>query len=372
MTPPSRTRLHELYEHAGQSPWLDNLTRAGLRDGTFQHRLDQGVRGVTTNPTTFERAITGSDAYDEQLAQLVADAGVEDAYWHAVSDDARAALDLLRPLYDQSAGTDGYVSVELDPSAAYDADGTIAEARRLHDTIAVPNLMVKVPATDAGIPAIRTLIGEGRNVNVTLIFGLDRYRQVHDAYLDGLAALHERGGDLTRVASVASFFLSRVDTDVDRRLAALGTDAARRLRGRSAVAQAMLAYADFRATLDSDRWRRLAHVGARSQRPLWASTSVKNPNYDPLHYVEPLIGPDTVTTMPEATLDAFADHGTVARTVDAAVDDARATLDELGRLGVDLAEVARRLEADGVASFARSYDHALDAIATKATTALRR
>lgn len=366
------TRLHALYGECGQSPWLDNLTRDTLRDGTFQRRLDQGVRGVTTNPTTFERAITGSDAYDDELAHVVQRAGVEDAYWHAVASDACAALDLLRPLHDATGGRDGFVSVELNPARAYDTDRTVLDARRLQNRLQVPNLMVKVPATDAGLPAIRQLVAEGCNVNVTLIFGLDRYRQVHDAYLDGLTALHQRRRDLSALAGVASFFLSRVDTDVDRRLAAVGTDDALALRGAAAVAQAKLAYDEFRRTLHTDRWRRLADAGAQPQRPLWASTSVKNPAYPPLRYVEELIGPGTVTTMPDETLDAFVDRGRVACTLDRGVDDACNTLRALAEVGIDLAEVAARLEAEGVAAFARSYDHALDAVAAKATAVHQR
>lgn len=232
--------------------------------------------------------------------------------------------------------------------------------------------MVKVPATDAGLHAVRQLVADGCNVNVTLIFGLDRYRQVHDAYLDGLTSRHQQGHDLTAVAGVASFFLSRVDSDVDRRLAAIGTDRALALRGTAAIAQAKIAYARFCDTLDTDRWRRLADAGAQPQRPLWASTSVKNPDYPALRYVEDLIGPGTVTTMPDHTLDAFLDHGTVARTLDHGVDRAEATLDALADVGIDLAEVAARLEADGVAAFARSYDHALDAVAATATAAHQR
>jgi transaldolase len=276
-----------------------------------------------------------------------------------VTDDIEHALRILRPVHDESAGVDGYVSVEVAPELARDCDGTVASARDLHDRIAEPNLYVKVPATSEGVDAIRILIGEGRSINVTLIFGLDRYHEVMEAYISGLEAYD---GDLSQIASVASFFVSRVDTEVDRRLDGIGNDAALALRGKAAVAQAQLAYQRFVETFRGPRWQALADRGARVQRPLWASTSTKNPDYRDTLYVDTLIGPDTVNTMPEATLDAFEDHGTLARTVDADPDGAQRTLDAIEAVGVDLDEVSRVLEDQGVSTFAKSFDELISAL----------
>jgi transaldolase len=281
-----------------------------------------GIRGVTANPTIFAKAILGSTDYDEQFAALTA-AGcpLEDAYWQLVVDDVTAALAVLRPVFDASAGTDGFVSVEVAAELARDTRGTLIAARALHERIAAPNLFVKIPATAEGIPAVRAMIAEGRSVNITLIFSLARYEQVIEAYLSGLEAFADRGGDPSGVHSVASFFVSRVDTEVDRRLAA-GTREALALRGQAAIAQAKLAYRLFQESVAGERWQRLAGRGAHPQRPLWASTSAKNPDYPDTRYVDELIGPGTVNTLPEATIAAFTDHGTLARTVDTAVDEA--------------------------------------------------
>ncbi|HEX6424297.1 MAG TPA: transaldolase [Acidimicrobiales bacterium] len=358
------SRLHDLYLEQRQSPWLDNLHRGWLAGGDLARWVERGVRGVTSNPTIFQKAIAGSDEYDDQFRALAGDgASVEDAYWTMVVDDIRDALRILRPVHDSSDGVDGFVSLEVAPDMARERDATVTAARDLHARIDEPNLFVKVPATGEGVEAIRTLIGEGRSINVTLIFGLDRYAEVMEAYLAGLEAYD---GDLSQVASVASFFVSRVDTEVDRRLEAIGSDAALALRGKAAVAQAQLAYGRFLATFTGPRWQALAQRGARVQRPLWASTSTKNPAYPDTLYVDPLIGPDTVNTMPEGTLDAFDDHGTVARTVDADTDAAAATLDAISDVGVDLDDVARVLEDQGVASFAKSFDELIDALAAKA------
>jgi transaldolase len=288
---------------------------------------------------------------------------VDDAYWDMVVDDIEDALRILRPVHDESGGVDGYVSLEVAPDLARDRDRTIASAKDLHDRIAEPNLFVKVPATAEGVEAIRALIGDGRSINVTLIFGLDRYAEVIDAYLSGLEAYQ---GDLSQVASVASFFVSRVDTEIDRRLEAIGTPEAMELRGKAAVAQAQLAYAMFLDHFNGPRWDALAARGARVQRPLWASTSTKNPAYPDTLYVDPLIGPDTVNTMPEVTLDSFDDHGTLARTVDANPDAARATFDAIRTVGVDLDDVSRVLEDQGVASFAKSFDELITTLSSKA------
>jgi transaldolase len=361
------TKLQRLYDEQGQSPWLDNLTRPYLRDGTLGRLVADGIRGVTANPTIFARAIEGSDAYDEQFAALVARGRpVMDAYWELVVDDIVDALGVLRPTFDASGGTDGFVSVEVAPELARDTDATVAAARRLHERIAQPNLFVKIPATGEGVPAIQAMIAEGRNINVTLIFSLARYAEVIEAHLSGLETLARHGGDLSSVHSVASFFVSRVDTEVDRRLATIGGSDALALRGRAAVAQAKLAYRLFRDRFSGERWRRLEAKGAHPQRPLWASTSTKEPSYPDTLYVDSLIGPDTVNTMPEATIAAFEDHGTLARTIDRGVDDAEALMRTLAEVGVGMDDVGRTLEDQGVASFHQSFAHVLDALGTKA------
>ncbi len=359
----ARTRLHELHE-AGQSPWLDDLRRGWLADGELARWIDRGIRGLTSNPSTFAKAISGGHDYDEQFAALVAaEQSVVDAYWDLVVQDIEGAAALLRPIYEESDGVDGYVSVEVAPELARDAAATEATARRLHERIAEPNLYVKIPGTAEGLGPIRTMISEGRSINVTLIFSLDRYAAVMEAYLSGLEAAE---GDLSRTSSVASFFVSRVDTEVDRRLEEIGTPEALALRGKAAVAQAQVAYQRFRQTFQGPRWDALVARGARVQRPLWASTSTKNPAYPDTLYVDQLIGPDTVNTMPEDTLEAFLDHGTVARTVDADPASAEATLRALAEVGVDLDDVGRVLEEQGVAAFAKSFDELIGALDAKA------
>jgi transaldolase len=358
------TRLHDLYDEHGQSPWLDNLRRGWITDGELARWVERGVRGITSNPTIFQKAIADSADYDDQFGELVDGGGsVDDAYWSMVTSDIRDALRILRPVHDASDGVDGFVSVEVAPDLARDRDGTLAAARELHARLDEPNLFVKVPGTAEGVDAVRTLIGEGHSINVTLIFGLDRYEQVMEAYIAGLEAYE---GDLSTVSSVASFFVSRVDTEVDQRLEAVGTDAALALRGRAAVAQAQLAYGRFLATFTGPRWQALAERGARVQRPLWASTSTKNPSLPDTLYVDTLVGPDTVNTMPEATLEAFDDHGTLARTVDADPEGAQRTLDAIRDVGVDLDDVTRVLEDQGVASFAKSFDELMSSLEVKA------
>ena len=369
------TKLHDLYEQQGQSPWLDNLRRDYLTGGRLQDLVDQGIRGVTSNPTIFAKAISGEADYDEQFSALLADHGVEDAYWEMAITDIVDALRVLRPVHDASGGVDGYVSLEVAPDLAHDTDGTIAAARNLHERIDAPNLFVKIPATEEGIPAIRAMIAEGRSVNVTLIFSLDRYDAVMEAYLGGLEEYAASGDrDLSTVRSVASFFVSRVDTEVDRRLRSLAAnaDGARRSAllgtlGVAALAQARQAYRQFAATFSGPRWDVLAARGAQVQRPLWASTSTKDASYPDLLYVDELIGPQTVNTMPDATVDAFLDHGTVARTVDSDPSEPTAVLARLGELGVDIADVARTLEDEGVASFAKSFDELVQSLGDKAT-----
>jgi transaldolase len=361
------TKLQRLYNEQGQSPWLDNLTRVYLRDGTLRRLVADGIRGVTANPTIFAKAIEGSDAYDEQFAALIAQGRpVLDAYWDLVVDDIGDALGVLRPTFDASAGTDGFVSVEVAPELARDTDATIAAARQLHRRIAEPNLLVKIPATGEGVPAVQAMIAEGRSINITLIFSVARYAEVIEAYLAGLETLAKGGGDLASVHSVASFFVSRVDTEVDRRLDAIGTSDALALQGQAAVAQAKLAYRLFGDRFSGPRWQALAARGAQVQRPLWASTSTKNPAYPDTLYVDSLIGSDTVNTLPEATIAAFEDHGTIARTIDRGVAHAEAVMEALAEVGVDMDDVGRTLEDQGVASFHQSFAHVLQALEHKA------
>ena len=351
------TRLQQLYDEHGQSAWLDDLDRRMLASGSLAAWRDRGVRGVTSNPTIFARAMASSDTYADQLGALTsAGAGVEQAYWEMAEADVGGAADVLRPVYDASAGVDGFVSIEVDPGLAHDTGRTVATAREVLARIGRPNVHVKVPATAEGVPAIRQLVSEGANVNVTLIFSLGRYEEVIEAYLSGLEA---RAGDLSGQASVASFFVSRVDTEVDHRLADLGGDLRARLGSRAGIAQAQTAYGIFLERFSGPRWEALAARGARVQRPLWASTSTKDPSLPDTLYLDALIGPDTVNTAPGPTLEAFLDHGTLARTVDADLAGARAHLDELARVGIDLEDVTAKLEKEGVAAFARSYDEAL-------------
>jgi transaldolase len=352
--------LVDLYEVQGQSPWLDNLTRPSLRNGTIADLIARGLRGITANPTIVAKAIESSDAYDAQILDLRAAGRVrDDAYWELAVADVIDALTLLRPTFEASEGADGFVSIEVAPGLAHDARATITAARELHKRIGQPNLMVKIPATSAGVPAIEAMLAEGRSVNVTLIFSLSRYRQVLEAYLGGLEALADRGADLSVVHSVASFFVSRVDTEVDRRLETIGTEDALALRGRAAVAQAKLAYQLFREAHTGPRWDRLAAQGARVQRPLWASTSTKNPSYADTLYVDSLIGPNTVNTLPERTLQAFEDHGTLARMIDVEVSDAREVIRRLAHLGVDMENVGHTLEREGIAAFKAAFESVL-------------
>jgi transaldolase len=361
------TALHDLCERHGQSPWLDNLRRGWITSGELQQWVDRGVRGITSNPSIFQKAMAKGDDYDEQFIDSVgAGRSIEDAYWDLVTADIVAALAILRPVHDASDGDDGFVSVEVAPSLATDTEGTIASARELHARINGPNLFVKIPGTHEGTPAIQTMIAEGHSVNVTLLFGLERYAEVIEAYLSGLEARAAGGEDIGKVRSVASFFVSRVDTEVDRRLDEIGTEEALALKGKAAVANAQLAYQLFKERFGDDRWAALTARGAKVQRPLWASTSVKNPDYPDTLYVDELIAPDTVNTMPEDTLEAFADHGTLARTADADPDGARAVIDQLAEVGVDMADVTRVLEEEGVAAFVKSYDELLATLEAKA------
>jgi transaldolase len=360
----TETNLHALFEEHGQSPWLDNLRRGWIHGGELQAWLDKGVRGITSNPSIFQKAIEGSDDYTEQFAALLAEGkSVEQSYWGLVTTDIEDALSLTRPMYDESDGLDGYVSVEVDPGLARDQQGTEAAARQLSDEIDEPNLYVKIPATAEGVPAIRQMIAEKRSINVTLLFSVDRYREVMEAYLSGLEAAE---GDLSGISSVASFFISRVDVEVNKRLEELGSDSALTLRGQAAVANGKLAYAAFVETFSGPRWDALVGRGARPQRPLWASTGTKDPSYPDTLYVDTLIGPNTVNTIPDGTLNSFLDHGTVERTLDVGFDDARSLLADISALGIDLDDVAVQLEEEGVLAFEKSFTSLLESLEVKA------
>jgi len=356
------TKLHELTE-LGQSVWLDYISRSLMASGKLQELVDQGLRGVTSNPSIFEKAIAGSDDYDEDLNRLVRDGrSVAEIYENLAMSDIRRAADVLRPVYEKSGGADGYVSLEVNPALAHDTGATIAEARRLFASLERPNVLIKVPATPAGIPAIESLIAEGVNVNVTLIFSLEQYEAVATAYIAGLEKLALAGGDVGRVASVASFFISRVDTAVDRALEEIGNT---EIQGKIAIDNAKIAYSRFREIFSSERWKKLATGSARVQRPLWASTSSKNPAYPDTIYVDNLIGPDTVNTLPPATLDDFLDHGIVAATVETDVNGARKRMAELTELGIDLDAITNKVLDEGVAAFAKSFEGLIASIAEK-------
>lgn len=346
------TRLNELNQ-AGQSVWLDYIRRAYIASGELQAIIEAGVTGITSNPSIFEKAIAGSSDYDADIQRLVMTGrGTTGIYEALALDDIGRAADLLRPVYERTAGRDGYVSLEVSPELAHDTAGTIADARRLFAALGRPNVMIKVPATPAGIPAFQTLISEGINVNVTLMFSLAHYEAVAEAYLRGLEARAAAGGDLSRVASVASFFVSRVDSAVDKALAAAGNQ---QLPGKIAVANAKITYQRFQAIFTGPRWQKLAQAGAQPQRVLWASTSTKNPAYSDTLYVDELIGPHTVNTMPLNTVDAFLDHGTVAETLTAGLDEAQAQLAQLAELGIDLAAITEQLQVAGVDAFATAF-----------------
>jgi transaldolase len=356
--------LHELSAR-GQSIWIDSISREWLRTGFLDKLIrEDAVVGVTSNPTIFQKALAGGTWYDEQLRQVLA--GEEDPkeiFYRLAVADIRDACDRLRPVWDAGGGLDGYVSMEVDPTLAYDREQTIEEALRLHEWIERPNLYVKIPATEPGLGAIEECISRGRPINVTLIFGLERYAAVAEAYLRGLERLVAGGGDPSKVASVASFFVSRVDTEADKRLEAAG---AVELRGRLAVANAKLAYERYRQIFSGPRWEALAAQGATPQRCLWASTSTKNPEYRDVIYVEELIGPETVNTMPLETIEAFQDHGEIrGETLTEGLDEARKLLEELAEAGVDYDDVVETLETEGVQKFADSFEDLLDGIRAK-------
>ncbi|HEY3241696.1 MAG TPA: transaldolase [Acidimicrobiia bacterium] len=344
----------------GQSPWYDNLRRKLIADGDLA-RLRDGdcIRGVTSNPPIFEKAVSAGEEYDEAVAGLARQGmSTEDIGWTLITEDVAAACGVLRPVFDESGGGDGFVSVEVDPTLAHDTDGTITQARQLHERLGLPNLMVKIPATAEGVPAIEAMIAEGRKINVTLIFSLERHAEVIEAYLTGLERFVTGGGDPSQVASVASFFVSRVDTEADRRL-----PEGHPLRGKVAVANAKLAYQLFRQRFSGERWDRLAAAGARLQRPLWASTSTKNPEYPDTLYIDELVGRDTVNTLAPASIEALRDHGNPQPdTIQRDLEGARAVIDGLAAAGIDYDDLTATLEREGVDAFARSYQDFLAAL----------
>jgi len=364
----AENRLQRLSE-LGQSVWIDNLSRPLVREGGLTRLMEEdAVVGVTSNPTIFQKALAEGDAYDEQMREVIAnESDNTEVFLQLATRDVADACDLLRPVWDRGGGRDGYVSIEVTPDLAYDTEGTIAQAQRLHEWIDKPNLLVKIPATEPGLGAIEEMIARGRSINVTLTFSLDRHAQVAEAYLRGLERLVESGGDPSPVASVASFFVSRVDTEVDNRLDAIGGHD--ELLGRTAVANAKLAYRHYLETFAGDRWEALAAKGATPQRCLWASTSTKNPAYRDTLYVEELIGRDTVNTMPDSTIEDFQDHGEIrGLTVEEDVEGARATLEALAKAGVDYDDVTATLEREGVEKFDASFKELLDEVARKRDT----
>ena len=362
------SKLIEL-EKMGQSIWFDYIQRSLLTSGELKQMVDIGVRGVTSNPAIFEKAIAGSNDYDDDLKQMIQkDGSIEEIYETLAIKDISLATDILRGVYDATGGKDGYVSLEVSPELAYDTEKTVAEARRLYETVNRPNVMIKVPATEDGLPAITELIGCGVNVNVTLIFSLHNYKAVAEAYQAGLEKLAASGPDVNgghtvdRVASVASFFVSRVDTSVDRELEKIGQT---ELMGKIAVANSKIAYAEYKNIIQQPRWQELAAKGAQVQRVLWASTSTKNPDYPDNLYVDELIGPDTVNTVPPSTLDSFMDHGRVAETLTQDLSQAQAQISKLTDLGIDLDAITQKLQDDGVVAFAKPFAKLLESIAEK-------
>lgn len=357
------TRMNEAAA-IGQAIWLDFIRRSFLDSGELGKLVGKGLRGVTSNPSIFQKAITASTDYDAAVERLVGEGrSVNDIYEALAIQDIRRACDIMQPVYGSTDGLDGYVSLEVNPKLAYDTEGTVMEARRLSSLVDRPNVMIKVPATPEGIPAIETLTGEGININVTLIFSLEQYEDSAMAYIHGLEKLAAANVDFSRVASVASFFVSRVDGKIDPKLVALGN---KEIQGKIAIANAKMAYHRFGELFSGPRWDKLAAQGARAQRPLWGSTSTKNPDYPDTLYVDELIGPHTVNTLPPETLDAFLDHGNAARTVDADVEQARQDLAQLADLGIDLDDVTSQLLGEGVDAFADSFDELMSGIAEKA------
>ncbi|MBI3775923.1 MAG: transaldolase [Gammaproteobacteria bacterium] len=362
--------------HLGQSIWFDNIERGMLQNGELARMIrDEGLKGITSNPTIFQKAITGSAIYSDAIAQLIQDGKrytARDLFYHLAIEDIQAAADALLPVYSQSGGRDGMVSIEVSPALAYDTAGTIKEARYLHQRVNRPNAMIKVPATAAGLPAIETLIADGISINVTLLFSVNRYREVVEAYLHGLELRAKQGKDISNIASVASFFISRVDNTVDKMLQDLARTAPaaqqaqlKTMQGKTAIANAKRAYALYKDVFFTPRFEKLRAAGAQAQRLLWASTGTKNPEFSDVLYVDSLIGPDTVNTVPPATYKAFKEHGHAAPTLEQGLADAELHLAALDALHIDMKQVTEQLEKDGVKLFADSFNDLLNAIETK-------
>ena len=362
----ARSRLHELSEQ-GQSVWIDFVSRELIHGGGLARLMEEdAIVGVTSNPTIFQKAISSGSDYDGQIRESLEELDdPKEIFWRLAETDIKDACDVLRRVWDEGGGRDGFVSIEVDPNLAYERQAQYDEAMRLHAQIDRPNLFVKIPGTAPGLGAIEGAIAQGKSINVTLIFSLERYREVAEAYIRGLERLVEAGGDPSPVASVASFFVSRVDTEADKRLDAIGGH--EHLKGKLAVANAKLAYQEYKRLFSGGRWEVLAAKGANRQRCLWASTSTKNPAYRDVMYVEDLIGPETVNTMPEETIVAFQDHGRVAPTLEQGIHEANRLLEELAEAGIDYDDVTETLEREGVEKFADSFRELLDGIEAKRT-----
>ncbi len=360
-----RRKLHKLAE-LGQSIWLDYIQRSLIQSGELAEHVENGLRGMTSNPAIFEKAITESDEYDEQIQKLSLEGkSAREIYERLAIDDIRMAAGVLRSVYDESKGDDGYISLEVNPHLAHDKAGTVSEAKRLFEAVNQPNVMIKVPATAEGLLAIQELVEAGVNVNVTLMFSMTQYDMVAEAYISALENRAAKIYDVRQIASVASFFVSRIDVKVDKILETFDTPEADALKGKIGIANAKMAYQHFEKAFQGKRWDMLADKGARLQRVLYGSTSTKNPEYSDVMYVDGLIGPNTVNTIPPETLEAFLDHGTIERTLDKDVDMARVQLEQLEKLGVDLDDVTRDLLDEGVEKFVKPYDKLIETIAEK-------
>jgi len=356
------TKLHELAD-LGQSIWFDNIRRSFIASGELQDLIDKGLRGITSNPSIFEKAVSSGTDYDANIKKMVSQGkSVDEIYEALTTTDVGDAADLMRQVYDSTDGLDGYVSLEVNPDLAHDTKETIAEAEHLSNILGHPNIFIKVPATPAGIPAITALIGEGININVTLMFSMAQYEAAAEAYMAGVEKLLEAGGDVAGVRSVASVFVSRIDVAVDKALVEIGES---ELQGKIAIANSKVIYARFKEAFSGQRWEKLAGSGAHVQRPLWASTSTKNPDYPDTLYVDSLIGPDTVNTVPPATLEDFLDHGQAASTLETGLEESRAQLARLSDIGVSLDAITQKLLDDGVDAFAKSFEELMACIAGK-------
>jgi transaldolase len=359
----AKSRLHQISE-LGQSVWIDSLSRGWLKTGALARWMDEdALTGVTSNPTIFQKAMSEGEWYDDQLREVIKqEDDLKEVFLQLAMVDIEEACDLFRTAWDGGKGKDGYISMEVDPNLAYETDATIEEAARFHDWVERPNLYVKIPATEPGLPAIEEMIARGRNINVTLIFSLERHKEVAESYIRGLERLVEAGGDPAKVGSVASYFVSRVDTEADRRLDEVGHP---ELKGKLAVANAKLAYQNYKEIFSGERWEALASKGATPQWCLWASTSTKNPDYRDVLYIEELIGPGTVNTMPRETIEAFQDHGVVELTLEKGLDEARRVFEQVAAVGVDYADVTDTLEREGVQKFIDSFTELMEGIASK-------